>query len=156
MRSHDDVNDALQKWRYSVRYQQDFRVEISNCLSRLVLGLFVNIFHMYSNKALVIETGSTSTLMRMLLGYSWRHNTSTAFVLLCSVGVKCVCQRHSDTLHSLGTEPRVDSLAVANLRSYPLSSTATSMDISVKCLSQGHSSALYSSNKQSYDYYSAL
>ena len=33
-------------------------------------------------------------------------------------------------------EPRADNLAVANLRSYPLSCIAASQDVSAKCLSQ--------------------
>ena len=38
-----------------------------------------------------------------------------------SVSVKCLSQRHNNALPSSETVPRVDNLAVANLRSYPLS-----------------------------------
>ena len=51
---------------------------------------------------------------------------------LYSIGVKCLPQGHNDTLTSLGTELRVDNLAVANMRSFPPSCTAAGWDDSVK------------------------
>ena len=44
-------------------------------------------------------------------------------------------QGQNVTLPSSKTEPRVDNLAVANLRSYPLSCTAACLDYSVTCFS---------------------
>ena len=41
-----------------------------------------------------------------------------------SISVKCLFHRYNDQLPSSGTEPKVDNLAVANLRSYLLSCTA--------------------------------
>ena len=54
--------------------------------------------------------------------------------------VKRLFQGHNDLLPSSGTEPRLDNLAVANLRSFPLSCTAVSWDNSIKCPSQRHNS----------------
>ena len=53
--------------------------------------------------------------------------------------MKYLSQGHNDALPSLGTEPRVDNFAIANLRFHPLRCTAASWDDSVKRPSQGHS-----------------
>ena len=71
--------------------------------------------------------------------------------------VKCLFQGHSNTLSVSGTKPRVDNFAIANLRSYPLTCTTASWNGSVKCLFDNSTLRLvWASNKQSYDYYSAL
>ena len=44
-------------------------------------------------------------------------------------GVKCLPQRRNVILPISGTEPRVDNLAVTNLRSYPLSCTSAKVGI---------------------------
>ena len=49
-------------------------------------------------------------------------------------GIQGFSQEHNDVLSSSGIEPRVDNLAVAYLRSYPLSCTAASLDKSARCL----------------------
>ena len=56
--------------------------------------------------------------------------------------MKCLSQRHNNTLPSSRTKPKADNLAIANLHSYPLSCTTASWDDSIKCLSQGHNSTL--------------
>ena len=52
-----------------------------------------------------------------LLMVGWPHIESRS--------VRSLSQEHSDPLLSLGTEPRVDNLATANLRFNPLSCDAT-------------------------------
>ena len=59
-----------------------------------------------------------------------------------NIGGSYLFQVHNDKLPSSGAESSVDSLATANLRSYPLSCTAASWDNSVEYLSQGYNSAL--------------
>ena len=72
----------------------------------------------------------------------WLERT-TAKVKFCLIPLKENRRKvsfpgHNDTLPSSGTEPRVDSLVVTNLHSYPIKCTAASWDISVKRLSQRH------------------
>ena len=55
-----------------------------------------------------------------------------------NIGKMYLSQRHNDGLPSSGIEPIVDNLADATLFSEPLSYTAASWYISLKCLSQGY------------------
>ena len=64
------------------------------------------------------------------------HNGYISWPRHGGIGVKCLSQGHNDTLPSSGRKPRADDLAIANLPYNPLSCTAASWDISVKCLSQ--------------------
>ena len=54
------------------------------------------------------------------------------------IDVKCLSQRHNDTSPSSETKQTADTLAIANLRSFPLSYIAASRDENVKCFSQAY------------------
>ena len=92
---------------------------------------FVSVYHTNIKR---LPTTPTQSLIRSAIfsraGPPKRVNFLTHYE---STSVKCFSQEHNNTLHSLETEPRMDYPAVANLRSYTLSYTATSWDTGVEC-----------------------
>ena len=66
----------------------------------------------------------------------WANDGHIVWLCYENIGGKGLSQGQRDILPSSGTEPRVDNLLVANLRSYSLSCSAASWKISVKSPSQ--------------------
>ena len=103
--------------------------------------LYASVYH---NKIDRLSIKPTQSLIRYpVFSRLSKRDGKLAWFRYGSISVKCLFQTQNDALPSLGTEPRVDNLEVANLlRLYPLSCTIASRDVSVKRLFQEHNSAL--------------
>ena len=86
-------------------------------------------------RGLSVNHTNTKLDMLCILGQTRPPLEVDALALIWIIGIKCLFQRHNDTLPKSETEQRVDNLAVANLHFYPLSCTAVGWNDSVKCFS---------------------
>ena len=88
-----------------------------------------------------LSTTLTRDLIRHAIfiqtGPPWRVNCFA----LGNIRRKYFFQEHNDRLPSSRTETRVNNLAVADLRSYPLNCSAASWDISNNCFSPAPNTA---------------
>ena len=103
---------------------------------------FASIYHINTNR--MPTTLYRSLTLHIIFNQTWSPRWVDCLAPLWKYRRKVSFSKKQQCIAQFSNQTRVDNLVVVNLRSYPLSCTAASWDISVKFLSREHNSALCS------------